>query len=289
MSLDRRQFLKIAGAGLGGFLLPSPKNVKASGGEVSDDAIAMLYDTTKCIGCRACQNACKDWNGNPDELDPSGLYDAPLELSSDTWTTIQLYDGGEEWSFSRKGCMHCIDPACASACPVHALEKTPEGPVTYNPKRCIGCRYCMVACPFDIPRFTWEKTIPVVAKCTFCTTEGRNRLEDGLGPACAEACPTEALIWGKRSELLEVAHQRMADNPDKYVDRVYGEHDAGGTSVMILSHVDFEKIGYPDLGDEPVPALSEKMANTILPSALAGGAVILAGARFLSSEREKEE
>lgn len=287
MSLNRRQFLKLAGLGLGGSLLSAQK-AEASGGSGGEDGVAMLYDTTKCVGCKACQNACKDWNGNPPNVDPSGLYDAPTELSADAWTIIQLYDGEDEYSFSRKGCMHCIEPACAAACPVSALQKTAEGPVTYDPKRCIGCRYCMVACPFDVPRFEWDEVIPVVDKCTFCTTEGRNRLEEGLGPACAEACPTGALIWGTRSELLEEAHQRLEDNPDKYVDHVYGEEDAGGTSVLLLSHVDFEKIGFPDLGSEPVPALNDAMGPIILPSIFGGGLAILAGAYFLTKRKEEE-
>jgi formate dehydrogenase iron-sulfur subunit len=270
-------------------ILLSNKDALASEGVDLENGVAMLYDTTLCIGCKACQNACKDWNGNPAELDPSGLYDAPQELSADTWTIIQLYEGDGEYSFSRKGCMHCVDPACVSACPVHALEKTTEGPVVYDPKRCIGCRYCMVACPFDVPRFEWNEVIPVVDKCTFCTTEGRNRLEQGLGPACADACPAGALIWGTRSDLLEEAHARLEDNPGKYIDHVYGEEDAGGTSVLLLSHVDFEKLGYPALGPESVPALNDAMGPVILPSIFAGGVAVLAGSYFLTKSKKKEE
>jgi formate dehydrogenase beta subunit len=288
MSLNRRQFLKLAGLGASGILL-APKDAKASEETDPENAIAMLYDTTLCIGCRACQTACKDWNGNPPEVDESGLYDAPMELSADTWTIIQLYREGDEYSFSRLGCMHCVEPACASACPVHALEKTADGPVVYDPKRCIGCRYCMVACPFNVPRFEWDKVLPEVKKCTFCTTEGRNRLEQDLGPACADRCPTGALIWGMRGELLEEARQRLEENPDKYVDHIYGEDDIGGTSVMLLSDVDFEKVGYPMLGDAPVPKLSETLANIILPTALIGGAAVLTGLGYLGHRVEKEE
>jgi formate dehydrogenase iron-sulfur subunit len=284
MSLNRRQFIKLAGLGLGGVLL-SPKGAKASGEGDVENAVAMLYDATKCIGCRACQTACNDWNNNPPEPDPSGLYDAPKEISAYTWTVIQLYDGGDEWSFARQGCMHCVDPACASACPVHALQKTPEGPVTYDPKRCIGCRYCMVACPFNVPRFTWDKVLPVVGKCTLCN----DRLAMGLGPACAERCPTGALIWGTRGELLAEARGRLEGNPDKYEDHIYGEHDAGGTSVLHISHVPFEKLGLPDLGPEPIPALNDWLAPVILPSILAGGVLILAGAYYLTGRQGKEE
>ena len=245
MSLNRRQFIKLAGLGMGGILL-SPGGVKASGGTKARNQVSILYDPTKCVGCRACQNACKGWNGNPAEPDPTGLYDAPMELSADTWTLIQLYEGNGERSFVKLQCMHCLEPACVSACPVHALEKADEGPVTYNPTRCIGCRYCMVACPFGVPRFEWDEVIPAVAKCTFCN----DRLAVGDGPACAEVCPTGALIWGKRGELLTEAKGRIADSPGKYENRVYGEDDVGGTSVLYLSHVSFENQGFPELGSE---------------------------------------
>lgn len=283
MSLNRRKFIKLAGLGLGGTLL-APQVVLASGGGDAENGVAMLYDTTKCIGCRACQNACKGWNDNPSEPDPTGLYDAPLELSADTWTLIQLYEGNDERSFVKLQCMHCLEPACVSACPVHALEKTAEGPVTYDPLRCIGCRYCMVACPFSVPRFEWDEVFPKVAKCTFCN----DRLAVGDGPACVEACPAGALIWGKRGELLTEAKGRIADNPGKYENHVYGEDDVGGTSVLYLSHVGFENLGFPNLGTEPVPELSDQMGPIILPTFLVGGLVVLAGAHYLTGKRAKE-
>ncbi len=283
MSLTRRKFIKLAGLGLGSTLL-TPQVVLASGGVDAENGVSMLYDTTLCIGCRACQNACKGWNDNPAEADPSGLYDAPLELSADTWTLIQLYEGNDERSFVKHQCMHCLEPACASACPVHALEKTAEGPVTYDPVRCIGCRYCMVACPFNVPRFEWEEVLPKVVKCTFCT----DRLAVGDGPACVEACPTGALIWGKRGELLTEAKGRIADSPDKYESHIYGEHDVGGTSVLYLSHVGFANLGLPDLGTEPVPELSDQIASVILPTLFAGGLAVLAGAHYITGKRSKE-
>ncbi|MCX7680833.1 MAG: hydrogenase 2 operon protein HybA [Anaerolineae bacterium] len=280
MSLSRRSFIKLAGLGTVGTLLCPPVAL-AAGGVDAANGVAMLYDATKCIGCKACQNACKDWNRNPPELDPSGLYDAPLELSADTWTLIQLYEGNGERSFVKLQCMHCLYPACVSACPVKALQKSPDGPVTYDPKRCIGCRYCMVACPFRVPRFKWDAVLSVVTKCTFC----KDRLVKKLGPACVEACPAGALAWGKRGALLAEAHQRLSENPGQYVNYVYGEHDGGGTSVLYLSSVPFEKLGLPDLGHEPVPALNDFLAPIILPTIFIGGVLTLISARFLSGRR----
>ncbi len=284
MQVNRRKFLQLAGVGVGGALLtPQEAFASGGGGDAADD-FGMLYDATKCIGCNACTNGCRTWNQTAPELDPSGLYDMPKELSADTWTLIQLYKEGDEFSFVKRQCMHCIDPACVSACPVHALLKTDDGPVTYDPKRCIGCRYCMVACPFHVPRFEWDEVIPVITKCTLC----KDRLAAGLGTACAEACPTGALTWGRRADLLAEAHRRLDENPGRYVDHVYGEHEVGGTSVLYLSAVPFEKLGLPKLKDEPPPRLSEGMGSVVLPSLILGVPVVLAGIRYLSNREGGE-
>lgn len=275
MTLSRRDFFKAAGLAIGGALIAAePALAKNDPNEYA----AMLYDATICVGCNACTNACRQWNNTTPEPDDRGLYDAPKELSSDTWTIIQLYQGETEHSFVKRQCMHCVDPACVSGCPVHALQKSDEGPVTYDPDRCIGCRYCMYTCPFHVPRFEWDAVLPVVAKCTLCV----DRVKQGLGSACAERCPTGALIWGKRGELIAEAEGRIKANPERYVDHIYGKDDAGGTSILYLSSVPFEKLGLDNMGTEPIPALSERTGNVFIPSILIGGPLLLMATRAIA-------
>jgi len=271
--ITRRDFLKITGLALGGSLLSNQTAHAAPPCKDSADAFAMLYDSTICVGCNACTNACRTWNETEDEIDVRGYYDAPQELTSDTWTLIQLYkEDNENYAFVKRQCMHCLDPGCVSGCPVHALQKTPEGPVVYDADRCIGCRYCQYTCPFHVPRFEWDETIPVITKCTFCN----DRLAVGDGPACAEICPTGALTWGKRGELVAEAESRIENETERYVNHVYGKDDAGGTSVLYLAGVPFAKLGLGDLGTDPIPQLSEDTSDVILPAIMLGGPVALA-------------
>jgi formate dehydrogenase beta subunit len=282
--LSRKGFLQVAGLMAGSTILPigRPRTLTPIN---PGDHIGMLYDTTLCVGCNACTNACRQWNHTASERDASGLYDAPQELTADTWTLIQLYQGEGEASFVKRQCMHCVYPGCVSGCPVHALQKTAEGPVTYDPDRCIGCRYCMYACPFHVPRFEWNKVIPEIKKCTLCD----DRILSGLGPACAEICPTGALIWGKRNDLLAEAHARLDAEPKRYINHVYGEDDAGGTSVLYLSHVPFDKLGLPIVSTEPVPHVSEEMSEFVLPAVIIGGTITLAAIRLISRRGVWEE
>lgn len=284
MTISRREFLKIAGVTAGSALLPNLV-VHATTIKQAGDQVSMLYDATKCVGCNACTNACRQWNNTTPETDNRELYDAPSELSAKTWTMIQLYQDGDAHSFVKRQCMHCIDPACVSGCPVSALQKTDEGPVTYDPNRCIGCRYCMYTCPFHIPRFQWDKVIPVIAKCTFC----HDRIIDGKGPACAERCPTGALIWGKRDELMSEAEQRIGSDENRYIDHIYGKDDAGGTSVLYLAGVPFEKLGLENVGTQPIPDLSESTAKIVLPGIVLGGPLVLGLIRMVSKRGGWEE
>jgi formate dehydrogenase beta subunit len=253
VSLSRRDLLRSLGIGsvavaAGSAALP----VSAQESAAMPEAIAMLYDATVCIGCKACVAACTTANGLiPDTTLSGGLWQMPSDLNAETKNIIMLYKeaDGSAKSFVKRQCMHCIDPACVSGCPFGALAKTkPSGVVDWDGSKCIGCRYCEISCPFDVPRFEWTKFNPRIVKCEFCHD---TRLAQGRQPACTDACPTGAVKFGTRQELLAEAKTRIVDSPGKYYqDRVYGEGDLGGTQVLYLSHVPFEKIGLPESGSE---------------------------------------
>jgi formate dehydrogenase iron-sulfur subunit len=245
----------------------------------------VLVDLVRCMGCRACQVACKAWNDNPAEVTLClGCYDNPPDLSADTWSIMrfnELEEGGRlHWVFTKRQCMHCEHPGCVSACPVGALQKLEDGPVVYDGKRCIGCRYCMMACPFRVPKFQWDTPLPFIRKCTFCA----DRQEEGLEPACVKACPTDALTFGERDALIAEAHERIASRPGKYVNHLYGEHEVGGTSWMYLSPVSFEKLGFPALGAQPVTTWSET-AMIATPGIIVGAVGILSGIYWITKRR----
>jgi formate dehydrogenase iron-sulfur subunit len=183
--------------------------------------------------------------------------------------------------------MHCVDPACATACPVKALEKTKAGPVIYHSEICIGCRYCMAACPFDIPKYQWDKVFPLIQKCDFCA----DRQAAGLLPACAEACTNGALIYGKRSELIKVARERIKTNPETYVNHIYGEYEVGGTSNLYISNVAFDKLGFPNLNTTALPELTWPWMSAV-PGVFVGMAGLMTGIYFITKrkgENNKEE
>lgn len=248
---------------------------------------ATLCDATKCIGCRACQVACKQWNELPMENTVNnGSYENPVHLSARTFTKVrfnEVENGGKlSWVFNKVQCMHCEHPGCVEACIVGALEKRPEGPVTYDDRKCIGCRYCMVACPFGVPAFEWDKAIAWIRKCTFCA----DRQGGGLKPACVTTCPTGALTFGNREELLTEGRARIAGTPNKYVDHIYGEKEAGGTSWLYLSPVPFEKLGFPALPSEPV-TINASRAMGLVPPVLLAVAATMTGVYWLTKRRNK--
>lgn len=221
---------------------------------VPSAAVGLLYDATICIGCKACVTACSEANDTAPDTRGDGLHQAPADLNDLTRNVIKLYKSkdGEEFSFVKRQCMQCLDPACAAGCPFQALHKDPQsGIVNWNPEKCIGCRYCTITCPYHVPRFQWVGFNPRVTKCELCS----HRLEKGLKPGCTTVCPTGAVIFGPRPVLLRDAKQRIQNNPGRYYEnRVYGENDNGGTQALYLSHVPFEKLGLPEIGPESVPA-----------------------------------
>jgi len=249
----------------------------------------VLYDATKCIGCRGCQTACKQWNQMPStETKNTGSIENPPQLSSTNLTKIRFTEteqnGKFQWVFTKLQCMHCQHPACVTACPVSALQKQEAGAVTYDDSRCFGCRYCMVACPFGIPCFQWDTPTPWIRKCTFCF----DRQSGGLKPACVTTCPTGALKFGERDELIAEAHSRIADAPDKYVNHLYGENEVGGTSWMYLSSVPFETFGFKTLQEEPVTENVERAMGYVLP-VLGGMAVLMTGIWWITKRRDENK
>lgn len=227
---------------------------------------AILTDVTRCIGCEECVVACKAENDLPEDRPFRWLVGDGL--SADRYTTIIKTEG----EYVRKQCRHCIEPACASACPVGALHQTDEGPVIYDAHKCIGCRYCMMACPFGIPRYEWDAAVPYVRKCTMCY---ESRVSQGLQPACTEACPEEATIFGERDDLLAEAHRRIAAEPGRYLSTVFGEHEVGGTNVLYISPVDLDVLSLGNrLGNRPMPSRTHVAMSSVPPAFVGMGALM---------------
>ena len=287
LDVDRRSLLKgLAAAATTLTVLPGPAEARERR-TAPPDAVGLLYDTTRCIGCKACVVACKEANGMPADTDGygGGLYDAPEGLNEFTRNVIQLYDGEDESSFVKRQCMHCIDPACVGACMLGALQKREHGIVTWDGSKCVGCRYCQMACPFNVPKFQWSKRAPRIVKCELCS----HRLKEGKIPACAEVCPRQAVIFGRYTDLLDDAHRRLAEQPDRYVPKVYGEHDLGGTQCLYLSDVPFEKLGFRFQHDEPVPELQQTVQHGIYQGFAAPLALYaLLGAVMFRNRRQGE-
>jgi Fe-S-cluster-containing dehydrogenase component len=272
MSLDRRTLLKSVVGAAGAAVAAAAPATARERKQPPGDALGMLYDTTLCIGCKACVRACKDANDLPaDTRTPGmGLYDAPSDLNDYTKNIIKLYEEDGRRSYVKRQCMHCVDPACVGACMIGALKKGQFGVVTWNPDRCIGCRYCEMACPFNVPKFEWTSRNPYIIKCEFC----RQREGDKQWvPACCEVCPRKAVISGTREELLIEAHRRLTEHPDRYEPKIYGEKDLGGTQVLYLSHVPFEKLGFRFQEEEPVPELQQTIQHGLYQGFIAPAAL----------------
>ncbi|MBN1212561.1 MAG: 4Fe-4S dicluster domain-containing protein [candidate division Zixibacteria bacterium] len=239
-------------------------------------SLAILTDVTKCIGCLECVAACKKENNL--NMDVPREWQKMDGLSARNWTSVLHKPDNHN---IRKQCRHCLEPACASACPVGALHTTPEGAVVYDNSKCLGCRYCMMACPYGIPRYDWDESVPYVRKCILCY----DRIKEGKQPACTEACPTQATIFGKREDLIKVAHQRIKENPDLYINKVWGEHEIGGTSVLYISDIDLGFLSYqPELGTKALPRTTAPAMNAV-PFAFVGMGAVMYGINWVIKRR----
>lgn len=287
MNLSRRAFCKFAGAAGAASLVAKPGAALASAPTAALTP-AVLVDTTRCVGCRACEAACSESNRLPDPA----LAGQASALTSSRTTDVQAYTvvnrypapaSQSEARFVKTQCMHCVSPACASACAARALEKTTAGPVIYHAERCLGCRYCMVACPFGVPKFEYEKAAPYVRKCQFCY----ERQQQGQLPGCASVCPSGALQFGTRAHLLEVARTRIYQHPDAYVHDIYGETEAGGTSWLYISDVPFERLGFrSDVGTLAYPEYT-RTALAAVPFVLTLWPPLLLGIHTMARRREE--
>ena len=326
MGINRRDFLKLS-AGSGLLLASDVTPSFAASKPLPPDAVGILYDATLCIGCKSCMVNCKKYNSIPggalykkgrgipyEYITPNKIYDAPKDLSSTTLEIIKTYKSGtgenkdtavNGYSFVKMHCFHCVDPACASVCPVGALHKDPKnGVVSYDKTKCIGCRYCQMACPFSIPKFEWESASPYIVKCQLC----HHLYKDGGYSACCKFCPTGASIFGKVTDLRAEAKRRLSlkpgtyyDYPVKrvdssesmpkkvsaYYDHVYGLDEAGGTQYLLMAGVSFDKLGFnPRITSEAYPDLTW---HYIVKIPWLIGALLIAGTACRIATRDKSE
>jgi len=253
MGLNRRNFLKVLG--ISGATLAVGKEALSSVSE-KDEGIefyAVLYDSTRCTRCRGCEYDCADAHGF---AEPKATKDIPdIRTTNETCNTVvNKYQTSKGEVFIKRQCMHCSEPACVAACLTQAMHKTKMGPVTWDGDKCMGCRYCMVSCPWDSPKFEFHSANPKIQKCDMCY----ERLKTGEPPACAFNCPNEALVHGKRRHLIKEARRRIVENPGKYYDHIYGEHEAGGTGWLYLSPVPMNELGMKTtLQNSSYPALTK--------------------------------
>lgn len=303
--MNRRKFLTILGSAGVVSALGTAKVAKAGPHTFPyyEDSYGVLHDTTRCIGCRRCEEACNQVNHLPKPSKPFtdlSVTETRRRTTAYEWTVVNKYEMNGKPVFRKLQCFHCNDPACASACFAKCFQKLPDGTVAYDGSQCVGCRYCMVACPFYVPGFQYDEAFdPLVQKCTFCEP----RLKEGKLPGCVEACPVNALTFGKRSDLIKVARARIADTPGKYMNYIYGELDAGGTAWMVLAPAadaadpvppdnpadagpDLKQLGLnTHLGNRPMGELTYGALGAV-PMIVAFWPVLFGGAYAISKRRE---
>ncbi len=271
MGINRRSFFKAVGAT--GAAVALGREGKAKDINTNDvEFKAVLYDSTRCVGCQTCEFSCAEANNlpEPEDYPEEGIV---RKTNENCRTVINMYETTKGPVYVKRQCMHCNEPACAAACLTQAMKKTESGPVIWRDDKCMGCRYCMISCPFDMPRFEYNSANPNVTKCTMCF----DRQKEGKIPACVENCPAEALMFGTRRELIAEAKKRIVENPDLYYNHIYGETEAGGTSFLYLSPVPFEEIGFKtNIQHSSYPALTKSFLYSVpsvfvlVPSLLLG-------------------
>ena len=281
--MDRRAFLKTIGIGFAGGLSGAsmlPGRLRAADKEFS----GVLADTTRCVGCRSCEVACAEMNNLPaPRTGGENAFNGRRSTTTTQWTVVNRYRTARGEVFVKTQCMHCDQPACVSACLVKAMKKTDEGAVTWA-ENCMGCRLCMFSCPYSIPKFEHASATPRIRKCSLCWT----RTSRGGVPACVEACPQEALLFGTRRDILEEARTRIYKNPSGYVHHIYGEHEVGGSCWLYLSSVPFEQIGFrTDLGTTPPPEYTQGFLYSV-PFVLVLWPIFLLGVNRITHKEDRE-
>nr|CRH04378.1 Hydrogenase-2 operon protein hybA [Candidatus Magnetococcus massalia] len=319
--MKRRDFLKAAAGGAAAATCGAlPKAAEARENlKPAPEAVGMLFDSTLCIGCKACVAKCKEVNGMEPEIDGDNLaWDSARDLSGNTLNVIKVYKNGtgevkdklrNGYAFEKRSCMHCVDPGCVSACPVTAMERHDiTGIVTHHPDICIGCRTCMTGCPYNVPQFEYDEAFGQIQKCLMCNQKGVERIDNGQMTGCAEVCPTGATLFGNRETLMQEAKRRLASQvgekvdyprgdlakPDashekgapKYQQHIWGEKEAGGTNVLHISAIPFDKLGMPPVGERSYASISEGVQHGLY-SYLALPAVALAGLTTLVRRNTK--
>ncbi|MCP4046052.1 MAG: hydrogenase 2 operon protein HybA [Gammaproteobacteria bacterium] len=309
--MKRRDFLKASATGVAAVCSTEVAQARQNL-EPAENAVGMLFDSTLCVGCKACVAKCKEVNDMPPTIEGEQQgWDSARDLSGETLNVIKVYKNGtaeskdkeiDGFCFEKRSCMHCVDPGCVSVCPVTAMRRDPDtGIVTHHADVCIGCRNCMVGCPYNVPQFEYDKTFGQIQKCQMCNQSGVERINNGQMTGCAEVCPTGATLFGSRKGLLEEAKRRMTlkqgdvynyprgdiSNPDSYHEKdvpayqqhIWGEKEAGGTNVLHISAVPFDKLGMPPLKERSSTSIAEGVQHGLY-SYMALPIIALAGLSY---------
>ena len=279
MGISRRDYLKTLGVILGSLTVGKSFGAPAKKGKNDIEFYGILYDSTLCVGCQVCEYACADHYGFPfpEDVPEPGVT---RETDETRRVAVNCFNTSKGEQYMRTACNHCNSPACASACLTKAMVKTDEGPVIWREEKCMGCRSCMISCPFDVPKFEYHSSNPKIQKCRMCF----ELLQEGQKPECVENCPAEAMLFGKRRDLLEIARARIYADPENYYHEIYGEHEVGGTGVLYLSSVPFEELGLRNnLGTTAYPEYNKTFLYSV-PAVLILWPALLLGLRTASDE-----